>query len=185
MANTATNVSVGKPKTSGAIYRAPSGTTLPTSTSEDLDEAFVCLGYVSEDGVTNSNEIDSDSIQAWGGDTVLPFQVSRTVSFQFTLIESLNVDVLKTVYGDDNVSGDLERGITIKANSDELPSSAWIIDMINRDGGYHRIVIPNATITDIGDISYTDDEAIGYEITITAVPDENGQTHYEYKKRAS
>lgn len=31
-------------------------------------------------------------------------------------------------------------------------------------------------------IVYKDDDAIGYETTLSAVPDANGQTHYEYIK---
>ena len=49
MANTATNVSTGKPNISGAVYVAPMGTTLPTDATTALDEAFTCLGDVSED----------------------------------------------------------------------------------------------------------------------------------------
>ena len=64
MANNANNVTVGKPAIDGAIYRAPLGTTVPTSIDADLDEAFASLGYVSEDGVTNNNSASSEDIRA-------------------------------------------------------------------------------------------------------------------------
>ena len=38
------------------------------------------------------------------------------------------------------------------------------------------------SITEVGDIVYKDDDAIGYETTLSAVPDADGQTHYEYIK---
>ena len=53
MANTVANVSAGKPRATGGIWRAPSGSTLPADASTALDAAFVCLGYANDDGVTN------------------------------------------------------------------------------------------------------------------------------------
>lgn len=179
MANTAANVSTGKPKVGGAIYWAAIGSTLPTDATTALGSDFKCLGYASEDGVTNDNAPSSDKVKAWGGDTVLSMQTERPDTFGVTLIEALNEDVLKTIYGANNVTV-ADGAITIKATADDMPRGSWVFEMILKGGKAKRIVIPDGSISDLGTINYKDDEAIGYDITITAVPDTNGVYHYEY-----
>lgn len=183
MANTVTNVSAGKPKVGGAINVADTSAALPTTVNAALT-GFTALGYVSEDGLTNQNTIESEDIKAWGGDTVLVIQTEKTDTFGLTLIEVLNVDVLKIVFGDTNVTGTLADGITVNVNATELPEKAWVIDMVMRGGALKRIVIPRAKVSEIGEVSYTDNEAVGYELTLTALPDASGNTHYEYIKAA-
>lgn len=174
------NVTAGKPKIGGAIYRAPIGTALPTDAKSALDTAFKGMGYLSEDGLTNSNSPDTDSVKAWGGDTVLTVQKGKDDTFEGTFIETMNVEVLKMVYGDKNVTGTLSTGITVKANADEAESYSYVIDMILKGNVLKRIVLPSAKVSEVGDITYSDSDAVGYDTTLSASPDGSGNTHYEY-----
>lgn len=182
MANTVANVSTGKPRVSGGIYVAPIGTTLPTSADGTLDTAFKSLGYISDNGLVNNNNITSNTVKAWGGDTVLTTQSDNTDTFDFTLLEGLSIDVLKTVFGDDNVSGSQSEGIVVKANSKEFEDKCWVVDMVMRNNTLKRIVIPVGRVTNKESVSYTDTSASGFGITVTAFPDATNNTHYEYIK---
>lgn len=173
-------VSYGKPKVGGAISVAPLGSPLPKDAKSDLEAVYKNLGYVSEDGLTNANSPDADRIKAWGGDTVLVVSTEKPDTFEFTLIETVNVDVLKVVYGEDNVVGDLSTGITVTANADQALPHVYVIDMTLKNKTLKRIVIPSGVVSETGDVEYKDDEAVGYNITVDALPDERGNTHYEY-----
>lgn len=180
-ANSVSNVTAGKPKIGGSIYRAPLGTDVPTDATTALDTAFKCLGYVSDEGVTNSTSIESEDIKAWGGDTVLTPQTGKTDNFQLALLESLNVEALKAYFGDENVTGtDIKTGLSVKCNSKELQPSIWVVEMIAAGNIPHRVVIPNAKPTEMEDITYVDNEPVALGMTLTALPDEDGNTHYEY-----
>jgi len=179
MANNVSNVTAGKPKIQGAMYYAPIGTALPKNATEALDAAFKSVGYVSEDGLTNSNSRENAEIKAWGGDSVLTTQTEKTDTYKFKLLEVLSTDVMKLQYGDGNVSGALNTGITVKTNATELEEHSWVIDMVMR-GALERIVIPCAKVTELGDVVYSDGDAVGYDLTLSAFPDENGDTSIRY-----
>ena len=185
MPNTS-NVSTGKPKTSGAVFRAPVGTTLPTTASAALAGAFVDMGYVSEDGVTNSNSPSTEKIKDWGGQTVLVVTTEKPDTFKIKFIEAANANVLGAAYGENNVTLDAINGkIDVVVNAAELGEQSWVIDMAMRGGALKRIVIPCAQVSEVGDIVYKSDEAIGYELTLDALPDSSGNSHYEYIVLAS
>lgn len=182
--NNANYVTAGKPKVGGAVHVAPLGTTLPTSATTDLGDEWLDVGYISEDGVTNTNAIESNDVKEWGGNTVLSIQTGKSDKFKMKFIEAMNKNVLKVVYGEGNVSGDLETGMEIKVNADEVVQWAWVIDMILRGNIAKRIVIPAAGINELGDIVYNSSDAVAFDATLTATPDANDNTHYDYMIKA-
>lgn len=184
MANTASNVVAGKPLATGGVLIAPTGTALPTDVTTALNAAFKAAGYVGEDGLTETIERSSESIRAWGGDTVKRVQTEFEVTYSLTFIESLNSEVLKTVFGDANVVTTAATASTgtlqaVKINSAELPEKEFVFEI--RDGAAKvRVVIPRGKVTEVGETTYSDGEVIGYEVTITALPDASGNQAYKY-----
>lgn len=178
-----TNVSTGKPRTAGAVYRAAKGTALPTDANSTLSSAYADMGFISEDGVTNSNSPESSKIKSWGGQTVLVVQSEKPDTFKVKFIESLNANVLETVYGTSNVTVNAGAGtISVVANASTLDEYVYVIDMALRGGALKRVVIPAGSLSAIGDIVYKDSDAVGYEVTIECLPDASGNSHYEYIK---
>jgi len=174
----ANNVSTGKPRTAGAIFRAPHGTVLPSDAASELNEAFKELGFVSDAGVSNTNSGENDEFYAWGGSPVGEAETEKTDTWKFKLIEALNPEVLKAVYGEANVTVE-GRNVSIKAGATDKTPASYVIDMVMK-GALKRVVLPIATLVELAEIVYKDDETVGYEITLGAKDDGKGFTHYEY-----
>lgn len=167
----ASNVEVA---VSGRICLAPLGTTPPTDSTSTLDEAFVNVGYISEDGVTETPETDTEVIRAWqNGDEVRTVQTSHAIRYGFTMIET-NEASLKAYYGHyDSVTGD------VKVSGRQLPRQMMVVETFDEIGGVamvRRRLAEVAQVTDRGEVSLTNSEASGFEVTVTCYPGEDGET---------
>lgn len=183
--NNTAYINAGKPKIGGAIFTAPLGTTIPTSADADLAAAFKCTGFVTEDGVSDNMTRSTKDVKAWGGDTVMRIQTAFGDEFKWNFLQTNDPDVLAAIYGEGNVTGTPETGMTLTVNSQDVPNRIWVIDMVLKDGGKKRLVIPNGSATMSGEIKYADSDAVNYPITVGALPDTAGNTHYEYTKSGS
>ena len=181
MVTSSRNVAVGKPDlaVSGGLLVAPLGTARPTSHTDAFNAAYVSAGYLSTDGVTESSERATEVIRAWGGDKVRTVQTEYGTTLSLTLIESRRAEALRLVFGDDNVvvAGGT---VTVKRNSKVLPHRQFIIAMLDGEESSH-LDVGYGQVTEVGDITYVDGEAISYELTISCDPDENGDTLLERK----
>lgn len=178
--NDAGMVSVGKPKAAGAAFAGDRKLTAPTDSTSELPDGLVGLGFISDDGLTNSTDSDSEEIKEWGGLTVLRVRTSYSETFKFTLIQALDPDVIKEVRGADNYENK-DGNETVTHSNKELPHRLFVFEILLNDGTIKRIVIPDAQITEMDDIEYKNNAAIGYNVTLSAYPDSNGATAFEYR----
>lgn len=178
------NVVAGKPKASGGVLNGPLGTTLPTDATAEPDAAIKALGYISEDGLTESSERSTEKVKAWGGDTVKVLQTEFAATFSFTFIEALNADVLKAVHGDANVTTTAATASTgtlqsVKVTGEQLDHDVWIFEVKDGDAKI-RIVVPDGQVTTVGEVTYNDGSVIAYQVTVETFKDENGVYYYKY-----
>lgn len=151
---------------SGAVSKAIIGTALPTDSTTALVVAYKDVGYISEDGVTESRERSTNDIKGWqGGAVVRTLVTDGKITWKFTMIET-NTRSVETYYG-----------ATVATTSILVVPTAtggrfvWVIDVI--DGALlRRIVVPQGEITEVGDLQYTSSgDPVGYEVTLTGYPD--------------
>lgn len=168
----ADNVRVGA---DGAVAFAPAGSTLPTAWDDTLDGAFADLGFVSDDGCTETIGASTTDIKNWKGDAVRTVQTEHKLDYKLKLIETTD-DTEDIFYGSDPAAG--IEGVPGKRG-------CWVIDVFDgdpdADGVQIRVVIPDGQVTERGDVVYKNDQAIGYEITITCYPDDTAKKAYKYK----
>lgn len=180
MASDVKNVYAAEPLATGSCLVAPIGTTLPTTATEELDEDFVDLGYVGEDGFTETQERTTEDKKAFGGDTVKVLQTEYNHMFTFVLLESLKADVLKAIYGPSNVSVVAANGshgtqVSIKKNAKKLPHMAWVIDTTDTElNARYRNVIPDGQITEVGEVTIVHTDTIQYEVTLKCFKHSDG-----------
>ena len=179
MANNSANITSTNPADGGELHRAPLGTTLPVDAIADLDVAFKGLGFTGEDGFVISQARSVEDKRAYGGDVVYTLQTEYGVSVQVTVYESQNAEVLRTVFGDDNVTV-AGGNTTVLYNKKRLPRSVFVSDHIT-DQGLLRQVIPLGQVTEVGDITLVHTDILMYQLTITAYPDAAGNYMYEYR----
>lgn len=164
--NNTSNVSVGKGAVGGYAYYAPYGTTLPTDNTTTLDEAFRNIGYINEDGVTFTDESDSESIPDMNGDSIVTTSGAITKTFTFFAAE-VKEDTLKLQYGDANVT-DATGTVTVHDKGPNNGQYSVVFEFRLKDGRKERCIVPSATVSELGDLVYNYSELVGREITMAA-----------------
>ena len=180
-----TKVMVGAPDqgTTGAIMDAPVGTELPTDATTKPGSGFSSSGYVSEDGVTISQDRSTEDIPDWSGATIRKVLKSFDGTVKWSEIQ-MSKEALVHAFGEANVTvtaataGHGEQ-IAVAIGADLPDPRSWVFSM--KDGKARmRIVVPKGQVTEMADLVFKSDSAIALPLTLTTYPDENGKNIYIY-----
>lgn len=182
------DVRIGAPdqKVTGAIKHAPVGTALPdltdiTKAAVTLNQAFTGNEYVSEDGLTLSPSRSTTEIKDWSGSTVRKVLESFDGTLSWTMI-STNEDALSIAFGADHVTtaaATTAHGAQVKAALGAyLPEEqAWVFLMKDGDARI-VIVVPDGQITEVGEVTFASNAAVGWQVTLSCYPDTDGNSIY-------
>ena len=165
MATNSANVRVA---VTGEVSVGETTATAPTGTGSALT-GFQGLGYVSEDGVTETRDRSTDTIKAWqNSDTVRTVVTDSSLTYSFTLLET-NKATVELFYGVD-VTAAASEGDFVIVPASTGGRKSFVLDVV--DGAeLIRTYIPQGEVTEVGDRVYAGGEPIGYEVTITAYND--------------
>ena len=182
------DVRVGAPDqgTTGAILHAPLGTTLPSlssisSSGVTLDSAFTGNEYVSEDGLTLTPAMSTTEIKDWSGSTVRKVLESFDGTLSWTMI-STNEGALDVAFGSQYVTTNAATGSHGKqvqaTRGAHLPEAqSWVFLM--KDGDARTVIlVPNGQVTEVGEVTFAANAAIGWQVTLSCYPDTNGECIY-------
>lgn len=151
----------------GHVYVAPSGTALPTDLTP-LSNAYIDLGYVTEDGVAFSFGREVEDLNAWQGDKIRTLSTKEPASTTFALMQT-NATILTVAFGGGTVT---ETGTAPNVVYKFTPPSSGtntervlVIEFNDGAAITYRYLIPRSQIEGNVDFTLTRSGALTYPLT--------------------
>jgi len=156
----------------GALRTGPLGSTLPTSMTA-WAAPIVNLGYISDDGITESRSEDRQEFTSWQSLVPIRTEITkRQTTFETTLWES-NWNTVSLYYQvgltdvTTDLTGDIDVIIFDEKGKPKRDLRVFGVDVVD-DVYARRAILPYGEVTERGDLIYKSDTLIGYPVTITA-----------------
>lgn len=164
----------------GGGWTGPLGTASPGDPLVQPLGAWMPLGAISEDGLVQGFDEDSEEFTPWGYTSPIRTTITKSLrTFQLTVWETSRTTVQSLQYRIDEADLTPTSGLTTFAETaSPLPDrrAFWFIVL---DGSVSKgFYVPEGEISDRSDVTHKQDEMAGFEWTITAYPDSAGNTVY-------
>lgn len=169
----------------GGGWTAPVGTAKPTSPLDTPESPWRAMGRITEDGLVYGFSEEKQDFKSWG--QTAPFRTVITQSvrtFKIIAQETGNPVVKSLMFrvAEGTLTPDVD-GITEfaeTANPSPDRRAFWFVVL---DGStFQGFYVPEGEVSERSDVNYKSDSVAAYELTMTAYPDEAGNTVYHSYK---
>lgn len=152
------------------VWVGPRGAVVPTTTLEEPPEQFGEVGWLSEEGITESPNETSETFRAYQGAKVVRRKITASdTTFSFQAIEeNAVVHGLKYRGAESETTG----GVTVTTVADQTRADtrSWIFDMLDGDV-WKRYIVPAGDYTRTGTVAHQNASLTTYEFEVTPIGD--------------
>jgi hypothetical protein len=155
MANsTVSEIQVSQSTIAGAVFRAPSGSTLPSNATTALNAAFKNLGHIGQEGITWAREVATEDVK------------------------DMNEDLLNAIFGDANVTVTAAtvssgRIVTFSDKGRVSEQAPIVIETVDGDS-VKRTLVPVCQVTQVEEGPWVGSAVQQFTVTFSAYPDSSG-----------
>lgn len=166
----------------GYAYMAALGTTPPADFTAAWGTGWIDLGGISDDGLTEALSEDRDKYYRWGSNVaVRTIEKSRESTFKMQFLEA-NAYTLSLYYGValadmTAILDGSSNPIGLEFDDPEVPDPQYQmlgIDILDGDDNHWRFTVDKTEVTDKGDITYSRNGLIQFELTFTPLGTPSG-----------
>lgn len=164
---------------SGAVWKAPIGTVLPTDEAAAWGTGFVNLGFV-EAGFTIKQELKTKELTAW--QTLEPVRIindslARTASF---IVQQSNKDTVSLAWGGATITPGTGGKYTLA-----LPAASAVTEFVlgldwNDGVTTQRIIFPRAALLTLPELKFDRTDAVKYALEVRALAPVSGSSVLVY-----
>ncbi|APE21413.1 MULTISPECIES: hypothetical protein [Streptomyces] len=164
----------------GGGWVAPLGTASPGDPQVQPLAPWLPLGALSDDGLVQGFEEDSQSFTPWGYTSPIRTTITSSIrTFAVTAWETGRTTVQSLQYRIPVEELEPASGLTTFAETASPVPDRRAFWFVVLDGELQRgFYIPQGEITERSDVTHKQDEVAGFQWTITSYPDESGNTVY-------
>lgn len=168
------NATNGAPVEGGCCYTSfAANPTLPTNATAAMSTLtdFVSLGELSDQGYTESKEIETSEFEGWHGITILSVVNKEKNKYKAEFTEVERAAVLQLRYGPENVTVDQTTGKVTHVEGKPTGDITvpLVFDELYASGRLCRTVVPKAHITGVDDTPHQRGSLMVYGIEFTAL----------------